>query len=67
MPVNQSTENPGRMIDRGLLCRAVLGERGGARPAELSKHRAKSAATLRAICRSAMLNATRGARSSQAC
>jgi len=29
MPVNQSTENPGRVIDRGLLCRAVLGERGG--------------------------------------
>jgi hypothetical protein len=26
---NQSTENPGRMTDRGLLCWAVLGERGG--------------------------------------
>jgi hypothetical protein len=29
MAVNQPTENPGRVTDRGLLCWAVLGERGG--------------------------------------
>jgi cytochrome b len=48
------------MTDRGLLCWAVLGERG-ARPAEFSNHTAKLPAALRAICRSAALVARRDA------
>jgi hypothetical protein len=32
--VNQ-TENPGRVTDRGLLCWAVLGERGGGPPSRI--------------------------------
>jgi hypothetical protein len=67
MAVNQPTENPGRVTDRGLLCWAVLGERGGARPAELAEDTTKSRTTLRAICRSAALNATPDACGSQPC
>jgi hypothetical protein len=37
MAVNQLTENPGRVTDRGLLCWAVLGERGGGPPSRISR------------------------------